>query len=73
MHFNFFRVNQQNKLMSTKVNSKKLDPLKVCSISFEHLSNDFLNLLWKTLRIGWVRQFLNPELTNVQVNIIEFI
>ena len=51
--------------MSTKVNSKKLDPLKVCSISFEHLSNDFLNLLWKTLRIGWVRQFLNPELTNV--------
>ena len=50
--------------MSTKVNSKKLDPLKVC-ISFEHLSNDVLNLLWKTLRIGWVRQFLNPELTNV--------
>ena len=49
--------------MSTKVNSKKLDPLKVC-ISFEHLSNDVLNLLWKRLRIGWVnkmlRQFLNP-------------
>ena len=39
--------------MSLKVNSKKLDPLKVC-ISFEHLSNDILNLLWKRLRIGWV-------------------
>ena len=52
--------------MSTKVNSKKLDPLKVCS-SFEHLSNDVLNLLW--IRIEWVnkmlRQFLNPELRNV--------
>ena len=54
--------------MSIKVNSKKLDPLKVC-INFEHLSNDVLNLLWKRLRMGWVnkmlRQFLNPELTNV--------
>ena len=54
--------------MSLKVNSKKLDPLKVC-ISFEHLSNDVLNLLWKRLRIGWVnkmlRQSLNRELTNV--------
>ena len=54
--------------MSTKVNSKKLDPLKIC-MKFERLSNDVLNLLWKRLRIGWVdemlRQFLNPELTNV--------
>ena len=54
--------------MSTKVNSNKLDPMKVY-ISFKHLSNAVLNLLWKRLRIGWVnkmlRQFLNPELTNV--------
>ena len=46
--------------------------------SFESmLSNDVLNLLWKKLRIGWVNkmlgQFLNPELTNVLINIIKFI
>ena len=43
--------------MSIKVNSKKLDPLKVY-ISFEHLSNDVLNLLWKRFRIGWVNKML---------------
>ena len=79
MHFNFFRVNQLNKLMSTKLTQKKVDPLKVCVSmwKFEQLISDVLNLLWRRLKIGWVnkmfRQFLNPELTNVQVNIIEFI
>ena len=60
----------------SQVNSKKRNPLKVC-FSFEHLSNDVLNLLWKKLRIEWVNkmlgQFLNPELTNVLINIIKFI
>ena len=42
--------------MSTKVNSKKLDPLKVCSISFEHLSMENVK--------NWMGQTIFKSRTN---------